>query len=171
MEAVHEYIIPVLQNASKYIPPSVSLQALSYYSTFNTHFHTVQQEYLQPYVISPLYTLINSPPDLPSVLILCVILYLSLRILDYARRIIAFWVVLLFRLVFWGSILGGGYYVYVVGFEKASRDVGWLLGVLEGFIEEFVASSWDGKPAGADGASPIYWRTRREQGRKRTSWI
>jgi hypothetical protein len=52
-----------------------------------------------------------------------------------------FWFILACRVVFWGSILGFGWYVYSVGFDNASRDVGWLWGVLYGFVGDFQEKS------------------------------
>lgn len=76
-------------------------------------------------------------PDLISILLLAIILLVSLKILDYARRVIMFWVVLAMRLVFWGSLLGLAWYVYRVGVENAGRDLGWVWGFVEGFVEDF----------------------------------
>ncbi|KLJ05524.1 hypothetical protein EMPG_10999 [Blastomyces silverae] len=168
MEVIQEYVIPALQNANKYIPPSISLQALSYYSTFATHFHSISQEYLQPYLLTPLQSLLNSPPDLTSLLVLCLVLFISLRVLDYARRIITFWVMLVFRLAFWGSVIGGAYYVYVVGWERAGREAGWLLGLLQGFVEELWANGVEAQRQGQGQTPPIYGGMRWEQARKRT---
>ncbi|KAL2363948.1 hypothetical protein RJZ56_003158 [Blastomyces dermatitidis] len=168
MEVIQEYVIPALQNANKYIPPSISLQALSYYSTFTTHFLPISQQYLQPYFLTPLQTLLNSPPDLTSLLVLCLLLFISLRVLDYARRIITFWVMLVFRLAFWGSVIGGAYYVYVVGWERAGREAGWLLGLLQGFVEEMWANSLEAQRQGQGQTPPIYGGMRWEQARKRT---
>lgn len=76
-------------------------------------------------------------PDLMQLLILALVLFISLKVLDYARRVIMFWVMLVFRLVFWGSVIGLGLYVYRVGVENAGRDLGWVWGVLLGFVEDF----------------------------------
>jgi hypothetical protein len=102
-------------------------------------------------------------PDLVQILILAVILFISLKVLDYARRLIMFWVVLAFRLVFWGSLLGLGLYVYRVGVENAGRDLGWVCGVVMGFVEDFQAraaagnrgngSGWGGAGGGKKGYS------------------
>ncbi|PGH05235.1 hypothetical protein AJ79_06846 [Helicocarpus griseus UAMH5409] len=168
MEPIQEYLFPALQNASKYIPPSLSVQAMTYYGTFTTHFHTLHQQYVQPYLLAPLHALLNSPPDIYSILTLCLVLFLSLKILDYTRRVITFWVMLIFRLAFWGSVIGGGYYVYTVGWERAARELGWLLGLLQGFIEELVANA-NTYGQGRSGAPPIYEGMRGGQGRKRTT--
>lgn len=76
-------------------------------------------------------------PDLVSILLLAIILLISLKILDYARRVIVFWVMLALRLVFLGTALGLAWYVYRVGVENAGRDLGWVWGVVEGFVGDF----------------------------------
>lgn len=96
---------------------------------------------LQPYVIEPvsafLATYSDSMPDILSVIVLLTILLISLKIVKYAFRVVMFWVLLAFRIIFWGSILGLGWYVYNVGIENATRDCGWLWGVLSGFVGDF----------------------------------
>jgi hypothetical protein len=100
---------------------------------------------LQPYLIEPLSTFLasysSSMPDLLSIFLLAVILFVSIKILDYAYRVVVFWVTLAFRLVFWGSILGVGWYVYSVGIENAGRDFGWICGVVYGFVSDFQEKS------------------------------
>lgn len=44
---------------------------------------------------------------------------------------------LVLRLTFWGSIVLVALYVYQVGLEKAGRDFGWVVGVVQGFLEDF----------------------------------
>ncbi|KAI1977353.1 hypothetical protein LOZ53_000846 [Ophidiomyces ophidiicola] len=141
MEAVQDYIIPAFHTIRQNIPPSLYLQMASYAALANTHFQEIRVTYAEPYLINPLNTLINSPPDLYSILILFFVLVISLKILDYARRVITFWIVLFFRLLFWSAILGGGYYVYQVGWVKASQDAAWILGLFEGFIRQVIAES------------------------------
>jgi hypothetical protein len=101
--------------------------------------------FLQPYLIEPLSTFMasysSSMPDLLSICLLAIILLVTLKILDYACRVIMFWVILACRVIFWGSILGLGWYIYSVGFENASRDIGWLWGVLYGFVGDFQEKS------------------------------
>lgn len=76
-------------------------------------------------------------PDLVSILLLAVILLISLKILDYARRVIVFWVSLVLRLVFWGALVGVGFYVYQNGVGKSVQDFGWAWGVVEGFVADY----------------------------------
>ncbi|KAA8652057.1 Apq12 family protein [Aspergillus tanneri] len=69
----------------------------------------LRTDYLEPYVIRPLATMLaSSMPDLVSVLALAFVLLISLKILDYARRVIMFWVSLVLRLIWWGLVLGLG---------------------------------------------------------------
>ncbi|CAG8084151.1 unnamed protein product [Penicillium salamii] len=103
-----------------------------------THLRTMV---VQPYLIEPLSEFMASysasAPDLLTIFLLAIILFLSLKLLGYAYRIVMFWVTLVFRLVFWGSIIALGYHVYNAGPEKAYQDFGWLWGLLYGFVVDF----------------------------------
>lgn len=66
-------------------------------------------------------------------------LLISVKILDYVRRVVVFWVTLAFRLVFWGAVFGCGWYVYSYGLATALRDATWLFGLAEGFVRQFLA--------------------------------
>ena len=100
---------------------------------------------LQPYLIEPASTFLasysDSMPDLLSVFILFIILLVSFKILKYACCVVMSWVFLAFRIAFWGSVIGLGWYVYNVGVENASRDLGWFWGVLSGFVGDFEEKS------------------------------
>ena len=76
-------------------------------------------------------------PDLMSLFLLAVIILISIKILDYAYRLVMFWIALAFKLVFWVSVLGLGWYVYNVGIENAGRGVGWVWGLICGFVGDF----------------------------------
>jgi hypothetical protein len=110
---------------------------------------------LEPYFIEPLSSFMasysSSMPDLLSICLLAIIILVSLKILDYACRVVMFWVFLVCRIIFWGSILGLGWYIYSVGIENAGRDFGWLWGVLYGFVDDFQEK---GKAAAAAYAAP-----------------
>lgn len=96
---------------------------------------------LQPYIIEPVSSFLASyssaMPDLLSIFLLAIIILVSLKILDYAYRVVVFWITLAFKLVFWGLVLSLGWYVYSVGIENAGRDFGWLWGVIYGFVGDF----------------------------------
>lgn len=104
-------------------------------------------------------------PDLCSILLLALVLLLSLKVLDYTRRMIMFWVMLALRLVFWGSILGIGWYVYRVGLDNATRDAGWVWGVVEGFVHDFqmrsaAAANAYANPGAYPGSAGAGWDAR-----------
>lgn len=50
-----------------------------------------------------------------------------------------FWVMLVFKLAFWASVVGLGFYVYNVGVARAVAEAGWFFGLVQGFIEDFMA--------------------------------
>lgn len=121
----------------------------------SSHLFHLRTAYLDPYIIRPLSALLaSSTPDLVSVLLLALILLVSLKVLDYARRVVVFWITLALRLLFWGVVLSVAWYVYRFGWEKASADAGWLWGVAEGFVENFQArggqGGFDGRPYGSN---------------------
>ena len=119
-----------------------------------THLATLRTTYLEPYLIQPLSTLLvatanlsstTTMPDLLSILLLAVILLVSLKILDYTRRMVLFWVSLAVRLLFWGALLGVGWYVYTVGVERAGREAGWVAGWVMGLVEDFQRGVGEGR--------------------------
>lgn len=140
-----------MTNFYQYVPPSISLQAASYIAYANDYLQSVRDVYLEPHVLSPIRTMLSSPPDLFSVLILVFLFIISLKILDYTRRVIVFWVTFIFRLVFWSTIIGAGWYAYSVGLEKAARDAAWIFGLLEGFVQELLVAN--GRQEGREPAS------------------
>lgn len=76
-------------------------------------------------------------PDLVSILLLAAILLVSLKILDYARRIVMFWVALLFKVLFWGALLFLAVWLYNAGWESVLREGGWLWGLGRGVVDGF----------------------------------
>ncbi|EED24107.1 conserved hypothetical protein [Talaromyces stipitatus ATCC 10500] len=107
----------------------------------------LQQDYLEPYLIMPLANILDSSSaafssaNILSFLTLLVTFYISLRVLDYARRVIMFWVILILRLTFWAAVISIGVYVYNVGVDKATQDAGWFWGIAQGFLEDLVANN------------------------------
>lgn len=67
-----------------------------------------------------------------------------------------FWVMLVFRLVFWGIVLGVAWYTYNVGWEKVWYDAAWALGLLEGFIQQMIANN---SSAGGSSGTAGGWRS------------
>jgi hypothetical protein len=99
--------------------------------------------------------------DLPSLAALLVILYISIRTLDYVRRTILGWVMFFVKL---GLVLGMvqvGWYVNQYGWEKAARDAGWIGGVVWGWVE----GAWEGS-AGHGGNGRGGWGGGNASGRQ-----
>ncbi|OJK00367.1 hypothetical protein ASPACDRAFT_118569 [Aspergillus aculeatus ATCC 16872] len=98
----------------------------------------VRAAYIDPYLVRPAASYLaassSAMPDLISVTLLLVILFLSLKLLDYARRVVMFWVSLAWWLLWWGTVLGVGVWLYTSGVERAARDVGWLVGLARGLL-------------------------------------
>jgi hypothetical protein len=130
--------LTLIDNLLPFLQQNFSLRTLSRFTpSFPPQLAQFRSEYVEPYIIQPLSSLLaSSTPDLVNVVLLLLILYISLRILDYARRMIMFWLFFVLRLAFWGSIIGGGLYVYNVGPTRALRDLGWIWGILQATVED-----------------------------------
>ncbi|KAJ5713976.1 Nuclear pore assembly and biogenesis protein APQ12 [Penicillium malachiteum] len=142
--------------------PTVSYIRSTTQDQITTHLSNIRTAYVQPYLIAPLSTLLTTTstaamPDLMTVLIMVVILFFSLKLLDYMRRLVMFWVTLAFQVLFWGSVLGLGWYVYTVGVENAGRDLGWIWGVVMGFVQDFQARA-AASSGGKSGAGTGSWK-------------
>ena len=130
------------QTTSSYSLSNI-LYSILHPESLTATFLDLRTNYIDPYLIRPLSSLLSSSAstaDLLPVLITLLALYISLRILDYARRVIVFWVTLFFRLVFWSTALVFGLYVYQVGLERALTEVRWLVGVLLRVAGDLIAA-------------------------------
>lgn len=92
-------------------------------------------------------------------LMLAGLLVVSLVILDYIRRLVIWWVMwwvrFLVRLVFWGSVVFVGFYVYNFGLEQTVQDAGRLGGFAMGFAEQvwlMVEGANGGRASGGNSA-------------------
>ena len=106
-------------------------------SSFQSQLQEIHDQYLAPYLLDPLNNILSSrihPKDVVSLVVVLAIFIVSLKVLDYARRIIMWWVSMAVSLIFWIALMGGGWYVYNVGIEKAMQDVGYVWGLAEGFL-------------------------------------
>jgi hypothetical protein len=135
-------------------------------AALNASFQSLRTAYLDPYIIAPLDNLVNSPPDLSSILVLLVLLVISIQILDYMRRLVMFWVRLVLRLLFWSIVLSLAWYVYSVGWERAAREAGWLFGLVRGFMEELL----NGKGNANDRGRASWSRSRSTKGQRIPGW-
>ena len=127
------------------------------YNSYNTTYHPyiapiyrfllLTQSYFYRYLfptLYPLYTLTNAAlrslssdsPDVLTIIGLAVVLFLSMKALDYMRRSIIYWISLAIRLGMYATILGVGVYVWNRGLEQSIEDFGWVYGLLEGLGDE-----------------------------------
>ncbi|OJJ49699.1 hypothetical protein ASPZODRAFT_128207 [Penicilliopsis zonata CBS 506.65] len=121
--------------------------------------------YTDSYIIRPLSALLtSSTPDLLTILLLAILLLVSLKILDYARRLVMFWVSLAISVVYYASLIGAAYGIYYYatlegGWDRAMNDAGWVYGLVQGFVEDFQVS--EAAAAGGYGG----YKSARGQGR------
>lgn len=120
------------------LPSSSSSSA---HSTMND----IRRDYLEPYILSPLESLLNSGssgtaagsmPSLISLLTLAVVAFVSFKLLDYVRRVVMWWIMLAFKLCLLLLVVQVGWYVSQYGWEKTLSDAGWVWGIVEGFVGE-----------------------------------
>lgn len=94
--------------------------------------------------VYPIYALSNKAlqslstdaPDILTLAILAVALIVSLRILDYMRRTIIYWIGLAIRMSLWLAVGGLGLYVWQRGFDQSVEDFGYVWGFLQGLGNE-----------------------------------
>ncbi|KAI8941355.1 hypothetical protein NX059_002580 [Plenodomus lindquistii] len=99
------------------LPPSLANTLLSVVTTGLGLIRTVQMH------LTPFLTRLVTQPDIASILLLLVALFISMKVLDMLYRAVMFWINLALRLVFWIGILGLGVWVYTRGTEGFVEDV------------------------------------------------
>ena len=123
-DTVHSVVITSLQ----------TLAAITY---------RVRSTIIDPFIITPLGSSLSdrfsaigiNSISLPSLLLLILIFLLSLRVLNYIRRVVMWWVTLIFRLALVLVLVQAGVYVARNGVGRTLEQLGWLWGLLEGFFE------------------------------------
>ncbi len=73
--------------------------------------------------LQPLLSKLTTAPDLATLALLLIILFLSLKILDMLRRAVMFWVALAIRAVTWGTVIFGILWVFNRGVDGVVQDV------------------------------------------------
>lgn len=76
--------------------------------------------------IDPLLTKLLHSPDVPSVLLLLLLLFVGFKILDLAYRSIMFWIRLSIRLVFYTSIVVVGIWIWQRGADGVMADLSYV---------------------------------------------
>ncbi|MCJ1475910.1 hypothetical protein MMC13_004574 [Lambiella insularis] len=135
-----------------YLPTFFNLYT-TYYAPYEPYIRPykryifVAQSYAYKYIFPtlwPLYRLtsfflsrlLSDTPDLATLAVLAIVLFLSLKVLDILRRQIMYWMSLALRLLLWASVGLIGFYVYQRGGEQSLEDLGWILGFFAGLEDE-----------------------------------
>lgn len=71
----------------------------------------------------PLIDHVSKNPDIASITLLVIVLLVSLKILNILYRAVMFWITLAFRLVFWGTVVVLGLFIWSRGFDGAVQDL------------------------------------------------
>ncbi|MCJ1312962.1 hypothetical protein MMC25_006638 [Agyrium rufum] len=119
----------------------------NYYSPYEPYLRPIYryvyyaQYYAYQYVFPwlwPAYKLISNlvvrasseTPDLFAIAILCIILFISMKMLDMVRRQIMSWISFWIRASVWIGVALLGFYVYQRGVDQSIEDFGYVLGYL-----------------------------------------
>jgi hypothetical protein len=73
--------------------------------------------------MSALITQISQKPDLATIALLLIILFISLKILDMLWQTVKFWLRLLSKVLFWGGLVALSVWMYARGPEGIMDDV------------------------------------------------
>ncbi len=79
--------------------------------------------------ILPLIDQVSRKPDLATIALLLVILFVSLKILNMLWRTVMFWITMARRVIFWGGLVVLGLWMYTRGPEGVQEDVGYWINV------------------------------------------
>jgi hypothetical protein len=138
--------------------PTTTTHALDVaFSTLSTTY----TNYIAPHLPPPLASLITTltstvsslvlpilySGDITSLAALLVILYISVRTLDYVRRTLVGWVVFFGKVALVLGLLQMALYVRAYGWEKALGDAGWIVGLVWGVVE----GAWEGAQGNGNG--------------------
>jgi hypothetical protein len=98
---------------------------LNYLSQYKSYLSTTQAFLTQitSFVLSILDPQSTVSPSWSTLLLLCVVLYLSLKVLDIIWRAVWFWISFFAKIVFWAGIAGAGLYVWNRGVEGSYGDL------------------------------------------------
>jgi len=98
---------------------------LNYITQFKSHFSVTRSFFNQitSFFLSLLDPQSNASPSWSTIFLLCVVLYLSLKVVDMLWRAIWFWISFILKIVFWLSIALVGLYTWNRGIEGTYEDL------------------------------------------------
>ncbi|KAF2153113.1 hypothetical protein K461DRAFT_293402 [Myriangium duriaei CBS 260.36] len=129
----------------------------------------------QTYVLPPidrLFRTLAAKPDVASVVLLIVLLFVSLKLLNLLYQAVMFWVRLIFRVVFWSAIIGVVAWVVSRGPDGVVDDVQRLADAWRGEYQYWQAREREGwvGGGGAGGRGRGYGGGQQAYGRGRAGW-
>ena len=77
-------------------------------------------------IINPLLTKLLHSPDVPSILLLLLVLFISYKVLDLAYRSIMFWIRMSIRLAFYGGLVLIALWMYQRGADGVGADLAYV---------------------------------------------
>lgn len=75
-------------------------------------------------------------PDMGTLVLLAIVLFISIKFLDILRRTILGWIKMVLKLGMWVLVAAVGLYVWQRGLEQSLEDFGWALGFIAGLENE-----------------------------------
>ncbi|KAF2094554.1 hypothetical protein NA57DRAFT_80355 [Rhizodiscina lignyota] len=80
-------------------------------------------------ILSSLLSHIQQSPDIASIALLLILLFISLKIVNLLFRTIMFWVDLFFKIAFYGGLAALGLWVWSRGIDGVEEDLSNLVGM------------------------------------------
>jgi hypothetical protein len=122
-------IHPIFTTQLVNILPDWATHFLSSHDNLRAYLPYVGQAYgyantLKSYLL-PLIDQVSRKPDLATVALLVIILFVSLKILNMLYQTFVFWLRMAWRIVFWASLAALALWMYHRGPEGAVEDVGY----------------------------------------------
>ena len=81
---------------------------------------------------------VTRKPDLATIALLLIVVFISLKVLDILWQALMFWVRMVRRVVFWGGLAVLGMWLWTRGPEGVVEDVGYWVGVWQAERETWV---------------------------------
>ena len=108
---------------------------------------------------------VTRKPDLATIALLLVVIFVSLKILDILWQTVMFWLRMVRRVVFWGGLVVLAAWMWTRGPEGVVEDVGYWVGVWKEEKEHWVERERVARLAGQRQAQAAMGAGRRGNGR------
>lgn len=91
---------------------------------------------------------VTRKPDLATIALLLIVIFISLKILDILWQTVMFWVRMLRRVVFWGGLVALAAWMWTRGPDGVAEDVGYWVGVWQAEKKHWVERERVARQAG-----------------------